>query len=83
MRRVGRARAMGETGGLVKLVVDADTDELLGMHVLAHIGADLLPQGILLLHTPGPDGGTSYSLYLHPSDPLRGTESGGDGPETA
>ena len=78
MRRVGRARAMGETGGLVKLVVDADTDELLGMHVLAHIGAE-----ILLLHTPGPDGGTPYSLYLHPSDPLRGTESGGDGPETA
>ena len=53
MRRVGRARAMGETGGFVKLVVDADTDELLGMHVLAHMGADLLTQGILLLHTPG------------------------------
>lgn len=53
MRRVGRARAMGETGGFVKLVVDADTDELLGMHVLAHMGADLLPQGILMLHTPG------------------------------
>ena len=53
MRRVGRARAMGETDGFVKLVVDADTDELLGMHVIAHMGADLLPQGILMLHTPG------------------------------
>lgn len=51
MRAVARARAMGETGGFVKFVVDADTDELLGMHVLAHLGADLLPQGILLLHT--------------------------------
>ena len=48
---VGRARAMGETAGFVKFVVDAQTDELLGMHVLAHMGADLLPQGILMLHT--------------------------------
>lgn len=50
MRAVGRARAMGETRGFVKLVVDADTNELLGMHVLAHTGADLLPQGILMMH---------------------------------
>lgn len=51
MRAVGRARAMGETVGFVKVVVDADTDELLGMHILAHMGADLLPQGILMMHT--------------------------------
>ncbi len=51
MAAVGRARAMGETEGFVKFVVDADTDELLGMHVLAHLGADLLPQGILMMHT--------------------------------
>ncbi|MEX0827047.1 MAG: FAD-dependent oxidoreductase [Acidimicrobiia bacterium] len=51
LRRVGRAIAMGETAGFVKFVVDADTDELLGMHVLAHLGADLLSQGILMLHT--------------------------------
>ena len=51
MRVVGRARAMGETAGFVKVIVDADTDELLGMHILSHIGADLLPQGILMMHT--------------------------------
>ena len=50
---VGRARAMSETAGFVKFVVDAQTDELLGMHVLSHFGADLLPQGILMLNTPG------------------------------
>lgn len=48
---VARARAMSETAGFVKFVVDAQTDELLGMHVLSHMGADLLPQGILMLHT--------------------------------
>jgi pyruvate/2-oxoglutarate dehydrogenase complex dihydrolipoamide dehydrogenase (E3) component len=48
---VARARAMGETAGFVKFVVDASTEELLGMHVLSHMGADLLPQGILMMHT--------------------------------
>lgn len=51
MRAVGRARAIGETKGVVKFVVDADTNAVLGMHVLAHMGADLLPQGILMMHS--------------------------------
>jgi pyruvate/2-oxoglutarate dehydrogenase complex dihydrolipoamide dehydrogenase (E3) component len=51
MRAVGRARAMAETAGFVKFVVDADSNALLGMHVLAHMGADLLPQGIQMMHT--------------------------------
>jgi pyruvate/2-oxoglutarate dehydrogenase complex dihydrolipoamide dehydrogenase (E3) component len=53
LKTVARARAMGETAGFIKLVVDADTDELLGMHVLAHLGGDLLPQGLLLLNSAG------------------------------
>lgn len=51
-RRVGRAIAVSETKGLVKVVTDADTDELLGMHIVAHGAGDLLPQGMALLHTP-------------------------------
>jgi hypothetical protein len=46
---------VGETAGFIRFVVDAQTDELLGMHVLAHMGADLLPQGILLLNPPQAD----------------------------
>ena len=51
MRKVGRARAMGETAGFVKFVVNVETDELLGMHVLAHAAGELLPQGILMMQT--------------------------------
>ena len=52
MRKVGRARAMGETAGFVKFVVDSENDELLGMHVLAHHAGELLTQGLLMLQTP-------------------------------
>ena len=66
MRAVGRARAIGETAGFVKFVVDADTNELLGMHVLAHMGADLLPQGILMMHTGSIDP-LQNCICIHPT----------------
>lgn len=38
----GRARAMGEERGGVRVIVDATTGAILGAHVLAHHGADLI-----------------------------------------
>ncbi len=66
MRAVGRARAIGETAGFVKLVVDTDTDKLLGMHILAHMGADLLPQGIIMMHTGSIDP-LQACICVHPT----------------
>ncbi len=48
---VGRALAMAETKGFVKFVVEAKTGQLLGMHVLGYMGADLLPQGVQAMGT--------------------------------
>jgi pyruvate/2-oxoglutarate dehydrogenase complex dihydrolipoamide dehydrogenase (E3) component len=68
LRRVGRAIAAGETQGFIKVVVDADTDQLLGMHILSHIGAELLPQGMVMLHTPGRGiGPLTEALVTHPT----------------
>lgn len=68
LRRVGRAIAVGETKGLIKVVVDANSQELLGMHILSHTGGDLLPQGIVMLHTPGRHiGPLTDGLYPHPT----------------
>lgn len=66
MRAVGRARAIGETAGFVKFVVDADTNEVLGMHVLAHLGADLLPQGILMMQAGSIDP-LQACVCIHPT----------------
>jgi pyruvate/2-oxoglutarate dehydrogenase complex dihydrolipoamide dehydrogenase (E3) component len=52
-RAVGRARAAGHTQGFVKWVVEADTDAVLGCHVLGRGGADLLPQALIAMHAPG------------------------------
>jgi pyruvate/2-oxoglutarate dehydrogenase complex dihydrolipoamide dehydrogenase (E3) component len=67
MAKVGRARAMGETKGFVKFVVDADTDELLGMHVLAYHGADLLAQGVIAMAGTGTLAPLTDCICIHPT----------------
>ena len=68
MKRVGRARAMGEAAGFVKFVVDAETNELLGMHILAHAAGELLPQGLLMLQSEDRSIAPLTScIYAHPT----------------
>ena len=66
MTRSIRNAVAGETAGFIKVVVDADTDKLLGMHVLAHKGGDLLPQGVLGMHLDS-IGPLRASVYTHPT----------------
>lgn len=67
LAKVGRARAMGETKGFVKFVVDAGTDELLGMHVLAYHGADLLAQGVIAMNGTGTLAPLLDCVCIHPT----------------
>lgn len=67
MRKVGRARARGETRGFVKFVVDAETEELLGMHVLAYHGADLLHEGVVAAAGTGTVAPLLDCICIHPT----------------
>lgn len=40
----GKARGMGETAGFVKLLTNADTDELLGAHLVGDNVSEMLPE---------------------------------------
>jgi len=42
MRGLGRARASGDVDGMVKILADASTDEVLGVHIVAARAADLI-----------------------------------------
>lgn len=67
MRHVGRARAMGEMRGFIKFVVDTDTDELLGMHVLAYHGAELLHEGVIAAAGAGSVAPLVDCICIHPT----------------
>jgi dihydrolipoamide dehydrogenase len=46
MRALGRSRASMDVDGLVKILADAETDEVLGMHIIAARAADLIMEGV-------------------------------------
>ena len=49
----GRARTMAETSGFVKFVSDAQTDEILGCHIIGANASDLLAEVVLAMEFRG------------------------------
>jgi dihydrolipoamide dehydrogenase len=51
--KTGKARALDDRRGRVKFVLDRRSGEILGAHILARHGADLLPGPMVAMHAPG------------------------------
>ncbi len=73
----GRARTMNETDGLIKLVGDAKTDLLLGMHIIAPQAESLIGEGVIALEMGATIEDIGLSIHPHPTL----TESIGDAAE--
>ena len=63
----GRARTMNESDGLIKLVGDAKTDLLLGMHVLAPQAESLIGEGVIALEMGATLEDIGLSIHPHPT----------------
>ena len=63
----GRARTMNETDGLIKLVADAKTDLLLGMHIVAPQAESLIGEGIIALEMGATTEDIGLSIHPHPT----------------
>ena len=66
--RTGKSRALGDRRGRVKFVIDATSGELLGAHILARHGADLLPGSMVAMNAPNRDlGPLLATIHPHPT----------------
>jgi dihydrolipoamide dehydrogenase len=65
----GRAKAMGETDGLVKILADPETDRLLGIHILGPRASDLIAEGALAMEFEGSAEDIARSVHAHPTLP--------------
>ena len=65
----GRARAMGERDGQVKLIADARTDRLLGAHILGPRASDLIAELTLALEFGSSAEDIARSVHAHPTLP--------------
>ncbi|HIL10929.1 MAG TPA: dihydrolipoyl dehydrogenase, partial [Candidatus Latescibacteria bacterium] len=66
-RANARAHCMDEIDGLVKIVADAETDELLGMHILGSQASHLIAEGVLALEFGASAEDVARTVHAHPS----------------
>jgi dihydrolipoamide dehydrogenase len=65
----GRARAMAETDGMVKVIADARTDRLLGLHILGPRASDLIAEAALAMEFHSSAEDIARSVHAHPTLP--------------
>jgi dihydrolipoamide dehydrogenase len=63
----GRARAMGDTTGFVKILADAATDRILGMHVIGPMASELIAEGVVAMEFGAASEDLARICHAHPS----------------
>jgi dihydrolipoamide dehydrogenase len=69
MAALGRARAMGAAEGMVKIIGDAKTDRLLGLHILSARASDMITEGAVGIELASSLEDLARSTHAHPTMP--------------
>ena len=63
----GRARALGDTTGIVKLLADATTDEILGVHIIGPLASELIAEAVVAMEFRASSEDIARICHAHPS----------------
>ena len=63
----GRARAMGDTAGLVKFLADAATDRILGVHIMGPMASELVSEAVVAMEFHASSEDIGLICHAHPS----------------
>ena len=63
----GRARALGETVGMVKFLADAKTDEILGVHIVGPFASELVAEAVVAMEFRASSEDIARICHAHPS----------------
>ncbi|HVR62225.1 MAG TPA: dihydrolipoyl dehydrogenase [Polyangia bacterium] len=66
---LGRALANADTDGFVKVVIDADSKELLGVHIVGNGAADMIAEATLAIEMGAVADDVSLTIHAHPTLP--------------
>jgi dihydrolipoamide dehydrogenase len=66
-KALGRARAGGDTDGFVKILADAKTDEILGVHMIGARCADLIGEAVIAMEYRASAEDISRMSHAHPT----------------
>jgi len=63
----GRAKAMEQTAGMVKIISSADDDEILGVHIVGPMAGELISEAVLALEFAASTEDLQRTIHAHPS----------------
>ena len=63
----GRARALGDTTGFVKILADAVTDEVLGVHIIGPMASELIAEAVTIMEFRGAAEDIARICHAHPT----------------
>jgi dihydrolipoamide dehydrogenase len=63
----GRARALGDTAGMVKVLADAASDEILGVHIVGPMASELIAEAVVAMEFRASSEDIARICHAHPS----------------
>jgi len=63
----GRARALGDTTGFVKIIADAASDEILGVHIIGPMASELIAEAVMAMEFKASSEDIARICHAHPS----------------
>jgi dihydrolipoamide dehydrogenase len=63
----GRARALGDTTGFVKMIADASTDRILGVHIIGPMASELISEAVIAMEFGASSEDIAMICHAHPS----------------
>jgi dihydrolipoamide dehydrogenase len=63
----GRAKALEQTSGMVKVIAAADDDEILGVHIVGPMAGELIAEAVLALEFSASTEDIQRTIHAHPS----------------
>ncbi len=67
MKHVGRARERSETQGFIKILVDADSEQILGAAILGVNGDEAIHCLLDVMYAQAPYTTVSRAVHIHPA----------------
>ncbi len=63
----GRAKAMSQTAGMVRVLADAETDRILGVHICGPAASELIGQAVIVMEFEGTSEDIAHTVFSHPT----------------
>lgn len=63
----GRAQALGDTTGMVKMISDEETDQILGVHIIGPQASELIAEAVLAMEYSASTEDLALTIHAHPT----------------